>query len=195
MEVLDEMKAGNDEDNSMESKKIEMEQKKDIALVVHDNKKSVFYNAKMKIILITLSIFFLIIMPRDAFAFGEVFVVETNGTEYCGDFKNIMFGPRNNVNLWMNLLSETQIIFSFTPTFEPGTTFDMTVSTYLTSKTNAALVGRVSLENSSYATIQAMVFFDKFGTVKGMKGTLIQYGVLHPSCFSSGTFWTKNRIQ
>lgn len=149
----------------------------------------------MKILFITLSIFFLIIMPRHAFAFGEVFRVETSGTEHCGDFQYKMFGPRNNVNLWMNLLSETQIIFSFTPTFEPGTTFDMTVSTYLTSKANAALVGRVSLEDSSYATIQAMVFVDKFGTVKGMKGTLIQYGVLHPSCFSSGTFWTKNRIQ
>jgi hypothetical protein len=40
------MKAGNDEDNSMESKKIEMEQRKDIALVVHDNKKSVFIMRK-----------------------------------------------------------------------------------------------------------------------------------------------------
>jgi hypothetical protein len=46
LKVLDEMKAGNDEDNSMESKKIEMEQRKDIALVVHDNKKSVFIMRK-----------------------------------------------------------------------------------------------------------------------------------------------------
>ena len=139
---------------------------------------------------IALTIFFFLIVVGHAFALNEVFLFLINGTEYCGDFSHGGLGPRNT-DLWILIHSDTEMIVSFTPTFNPGTTFPLNGSTYLTGKKNAVFSGGVSFENNSYFTIQATLNLDKFNTVTFMKGRFIENGVLHPGCFSQGNFWTK----
>ncbi len=139
---------------------------------------------------IALTIFFFLIVVGHAFALDEVFLFLITGTEYCGDFSHGKFGPRNT-HLWIQIHSDTEMIVSFTHTFEPGTTFPLNGSTYLTGKTNAVFVGGVSFENHSYFTIQGILYFDKFNTLKLMKGRFIENGVLHPGCVSHGNFWTR----
>jgi hypothetical protein len=139
---------------------------------------------------IALTIFFFLIVVGHAFALNEVFLFLINGTEYCGDFSHGGLGQRNT-DLWILIHSDTEMIVSFTPTFNPGTTFPLNGSTYLTGKKNAVFSGGVSFENNSYFTIQATLNLDKFNTVTFMKGRFIENGVLHPGCFSQGNFWTK----
>jgi hypothetical protein len=139
---------------------------------------------------IALTIFFLLIVVGHALALDEVFLFLITGTEFCGDFSHEKFGPRNT-HLWIQILSDTEMIVSFTRTFEPGTTFLLNGSTHLTGKTNAVFTGGVSFENYSYFTVHGTLYFDKFNTLMLMKGRFIENGVLHPGCFSQGTFWTK----
>ena len=139
---------------------------------------------------IALTIFFLLIVVGHAFALDEVFLFLITGTEFCGDFTHEEFGPRNT-HLWIQIHSDTEMIVSFTRTFEPGTTFHLNGSTHLTGKTNAVFAGGVSFENYSYFTIQGTLYLDKFNTVTFMKGRFIENGVLDPGCFSQGNFWTK----
>ena len=138
---------------------------------------------------IALTIFFFLIVVGHALA-DEVFLFLITGTGYCGDFSHRGFGPRNT-HLWILIHSDTEMIVSFTPTFKPGTTFTLSGSTYLTGKKNAVFAGGVSFENHSYFTIQGTLYLDKFNTVTFMKGRFIENGVLDPSCFSQGNFWTK----
>jgi len=129
-----------------------------------------------------------------AFASGEIFRVETIGTEYCGDYNFAKFNASNNIDLWVHLMSKTEIIVSYTPNFQSGTTFSMHGQTYLTGKNKASFVGGVIFEDLSYITLQGTVIFDKLGTVKKMTGTFIQNGLFDLSCFSSGTFKTMERL-
>jgi hypothetical protein len=145
--------------------------------------------------LAVLMLIFVVFILAQAFAADEVFKVETSGTEYCGDYNSVKFNAKNNIDLWVHLLSKTEIIVSFTPNFESGTTFPMHGQTYLTGKNKGAFVGGVLFEDLSYITLQGTVIFDKFGTVKKMSGTFIQNGLFDLSCFSSGTFKTMERLQ
>lgn len=155
--------------------------------VTHVQKGTIYLGALR---VIALTIFIFLILVGHALALDEVFRFEIIGTEYCGDFSHRDLGPRNT-HLWIQIHSDTEMIVSFTPTFEPGTTFTLNGSTYLTGKTKAVFAGGVSFENHSYFTIQGTLYFDKFNTVKFMKGRFIENGVLHPGCFSHGNFWTK----
>jgi hypothetical protein len=83
-----------------------------------------------------LTIFFMAsfcLMTGNVLAVGEAFQIETSGTEYCGDFYSIKFNAKNNVNLWVYLQSESDIIVSFTPDFQSGTTFLISLFYYLVS--------------------------------------------------------------
>lgn len=145
----------------------------------------------MKTILIALII---ILLASNVFAIGEIFRVETVGTEYCGDYNYSRFTHDNNIDLWVYVVSENEILVSLTPYFEESTSFPMYGETYLTGKTSASFVGGVLFVDYSYATIQGTVKFDKNGTVKSLKGVFIQNGVIHPNCFSSGKFKTVERL-
>jgi len=144
--------------------------------------------------LITLIIFFFVIMAGHAFAFGEVFRVETSGTKYCGDYHYKMFGPRSKLDLRIQIISKTQIIF-FNSTFEFETTFAINGLTNLTDKDEAIFSVAVSFEDGSYASFIGSLHFDKFETVEFVKGRFIENNILHPGCFSSGIFWTTRRLE
>ena len=129
-----------------------------------------------------------------AHAFGEVFKIETSGTAYCGNFNAQGFNSGNNVDLWLFVVSDTELIVSLTPNFASGTTFPMFGHTYLTSSTGAAFVGGVLFVDGSFATIQGTAKFDKrTGAIASLNGTFVQSGVLDIDCFSSGKF-TSQRV-
>jgi hypothetical protein len=98
----------------------------------------------MKTLLISLTLL-LQLLPADAFAFGEIFKIESSGTEYCGDFNTQKFNAGNNLDTWIQLVSETEITASFTSNFVPGTTFPMAAQTYVINGVingnSAAVVG------------------------------------------------------
>ena len=143
--------------------------------------------------LIVLITFIVVFISAQAFALNEVFKIETSGTEYCGDYNAVKFNAKNNVDLWVFFQNETDGVISFTPNFQSGTTFPMAMSQYLISKTRASFTGIAYLEDQSFITIWGTTTIDKAGTVKALRGTFIQRGVLRQGCFSSGTF-SSNRI-
>ncbi|HEX2228144.1 MAG TPA: hypothetical protein VHM64_13475, partial [Candidatus Binatia bacterium] len=121
--------------------------------------------------------------------FGEIFKIETSGTEYCGDFDVVKFNANSNVDLWVQLVSESELTVSLTSNFAPGTTFPMFGQTYLTGPSSGGFVGGVLFVDGSYATIQGTARFDRrTGAVTNLTGTFIQNGVLELQCFSSGRF-------
>lgn len=144
----------------------------------------------------TLTLLLTLLLPTIAHAFpGEVFKIETTGTEYCGDFNNVKFNARNNVDLWVSLDSDTQVTVSLTPTFDVGTTFPMFGLFYLTKATAAAFVGGVLFEDGSYATMQGTATFSKStGEVSKLSGLFVQSEVLRLGCFSSGKFVSGPRL-
>ncbi len=132
---------------------------------------------------------FLWLTPALVYAFpGEIFKIETSGTEYCGDFSFQKFTAANNVDLWVQLDSDTQVTVSLTPNFAPGTTFPMVGFFYLTKSTSASFIGGVLFVDDSFATMQGTATFGKTGGVTKLAGTFVQSGVLRNGCFSSGTF-------
>jgi hypothetical protein len=140
-------------------------------------------------------IFFLLLRVGQAFAIGEIFRVEVSGTKYCGDFSSKRFGERSKLALRMQILSDTQIILSYDRVFEPRTTFIMNGSTYLISNSKAIVVIAESFEDGSHAAFQGTLYFDRSQTVIFAKGAFIEKDVLFPDCFSSGKFWTMERLQ
>lgn len=129
------------------------------------------------------------------FAIGEVFKIETSGTEYCGDFAFAKFGASNNIDLWVLIASNTELVVSMTPTFDNGTFFSMFGGAYLTSERTAAFVAGVLFEDGSYGTIQGIAKADRrTGDVASLSGTFIQNGIFDVGCFSSGKFKTTERL-
>jgi hypothetical protein len=135
-----------------------------------------------------------VVLPLSAYGFGEIFKIETSGTEYCDDFNALGFGSGNNIDLWVQVVSDSELTVSITQNFAPGTTFPMLGHTYLTGATGASFVGGVLFEDGSFATIQGTAKFDRrTGAIANLKGTFIQSGVFDINCFSSGKF-TSQRI-
>lgn len=133
-----------------------------------------------------------VMFPLKVYALGEVFKIETSGAEYCGDNDRAAFNAGNNIDLWVQVVSDEQLTVSFTPTFVAGTTFPLLGHTYLTGPTTAAFVGGVLFVDNSFATIQGTARFDRnTGGVTSLTGTFIQSGVLAANCFSSGKFTSK----
>lgn len=128
-------------------------------------------------------------LVTQAYAFGEVFRIETSGIEYCGDFDFAKFSASSAVPLWVRIDGETQLTVSLTPDFTPGTTFPMTGFYYLTRSNAASFIGGVLFDNGAYATIQGEARLDKnSGGVTQIGGVFVQNGVIFEGCFSSGRF-------
>jgi hypothetical protein len=129
------------------------------------------------------------------FAFGEIFKIETSGTEYCGDFDSQKFNAGNYIDLWIRVDGPTQMTVSFTTDFQQGTTFFVIGGFYLTSQTKAAFVGGQLFVDLSFVTFQGTATFDKkTGVIKSMSGTFIQDSVFSPGCFSVGKVKTVERL-
>lgn len=148
-----------------------------------------------KMTVLTVTCLVTLLLPLPAYPFGEIFKIETTGTEYCGDFDATKFNASNNVDLWVLVVSETEIEVSLTPNFAPGTTFTMEGHTYLTGQTTAAFVAGVLFNDGSFATFVGTAKFNKnTGEIKSMAGTFVQAGVLDVDCFSTGKAKTVQRL-
>jgi hypothetical protein len=146
----------------------------------------------MKSLLLVLAL--ILGVPAGVLGFNEIFKIETTGTEYCGNFNAQKFNGSSNVDLWVTVVSDTELTVSLTANFANGTTFPMYGHTYLTGTTSAAFVGGVLFEDGSFATIQGTAKFDKrTGAIANLSGTFVQSGVLDTECFSSGKF-TSQRV-
>ena len=142
---------------------------------------------------IILGIALIVCVPFKAFGLGEIFKIETTGTEFCGDFDVDKFNPKNNVDLWVQVVSDEELLVSRTSDFAPGTTFSMFGLTYLTSETTAAFVANAQFDDDSFATIRGTAQLNRStgAGVVSIKGTFIQSGVFETGCFSTGTFTSK----
>jgi hypothetical protein len=102
-----------------------------------------------------------VLLPLRAFAFGEIFKIETTGTQYCGHFDVTKFGATNNIDLWVLVVSDTELTVSFTPNFAAGTTFPMFGRSYQTGATSAEFIGGVLFVDNSFATIEGKAKFSR----------------------------------
>jgi hypothetical protein len=141
---------------------------------------------------IILGIALIVFVPFKAFGLGEIFKIETTGLEFCGDLDVHRFNPRNNVDLWVQVVSEEELLVSRTFNFAAGTTFSMFGLTYLTNETTAAFVANAVFDDDSFATIRGTARLNRnTGAVASLTGTFIQSGVFETGCFSTGTFTSK----
>ena len=129
-----------------------------------------------------------------AWAFGEIFKLETKGTDYCGDFDATNFDFGEGVPLWVRVDSDTELTLSMTPGFELESTFVMTGKNYARTSTGGAFVGSVLFEDGSWATIRGKWFSDTAGTLTKLKGKFIENMVFSDDCFSIGKFNTTDLL-
>jgi hypothetical protein len=112
---------------------------------------------------------------------------ESSGTEYCGDFNAVKFGASTNVDLWVFIASETELIVLLTPTFDDGTFFSMFGEAYLTGTMAAAFVAGVVFDDGSYGTIQGTAKGDRrTGAVASLSGDIYSIWRLQSRLFLGG---------
>jgi hypothetical protein len=101
----------------------------------------------------------------------------------------LSFNASNNIDLWVQVVSDTELTVSLTPNFAPGTTFPMFGRSYQTGTSTAEFIGGVLFVDDSFATIEGVARFDRrTGEIASLSGTFIQDSVLEVGCFSSGKF-------
>jgi hypothetical protein len=133
--------------------------------------------------------------PLDCFAAGEVFKLESSGTEYCGHFNVTKFSAKTDIDLWVRIDSTEQLTVSLSPYFEADLSFPLFGQTYDVASGKSAFIGGVAFDDGSYVTIQGTASWDKnTGAVKGLSGTFIQDSVFWIGCFSSGKVKTTVRL-
>jgi hypothetical protein len=136
-----------------------------------------------------------LITPSTAYSLGERFKVETTGTEYCADFDVTKLNAGNNVDLWVEVVSETELIVSTTADFQPGTTFQMLGLTYQTKLTTASFAATHSFANGGYITVHGIAKGSaRTGSIVSLSGTFIQHNMFDDNCFSAGKFKTVQRV-
>jgi len=146
----------------------------------------------MRSLLLALALAAPLLPTREALALGEIFKLDTNGTEYCGHLDARKFTPKNDVDIWVRVDSTELITASFTPTFDEGTTWPIFGFTYETGKGKSAFHGGVFFEDFGWLTMQGDATWDKnTGAIKSLSGTFIQSELLEIGCFASGKFSTK----
>ncbi len=149
----------------------------------------------MKRAIVAIVTVFLLAIAVDVFAFGEVFRIETSGTEYCGDFFFFKFNAKSNIDLWIKIVSNEESIIYFTPDLDPTSSLTINTTTYWKDFTRTALVGMYSSEDGGYLTVRGIIKFDKLGNIKRIKGTFIEYDtIIGLDCFSTGKFWSVEKL-
>jgi len=128
----------------------------------------------------------------EASAVGEVFKIETAGVQYCGDLIRSSFNARNNVDLYVRVVSPAEVDLDVTPLFQSSV--PLVGNSYLSSARKVAFTGSQTLVGGGYVSVIGTLNLDKVGTVKGGSGTFIQSDLLVPGCFSSGKWIATQRI-
>jgi hypothetical protein len=66
-------------------------------------------------------------VPGAVLGFDEIFKIETSGTEYCGDFSAQKFSGSSNVDLWVTVVSDTELTVSLHRTLPRAPRFQCSV--------------------------------------------------------------------
>ncbi len=132
------------------------------------------------------------ILPLQAFAGGELFKIEITGKKYCGDLDVTVNNPRNNVDLWVFIVSDQEFTVSTTADFAVNTTFTLLGETFTSGPSTEEFVGSLYRVDNSFATIQGTIRFNRLtGDVTSLTGTFTENSVLAPNCFSTGRFTSR----
>lgn len=115
---------------------------------------------------------------------GELFALQTTGTEYCPGSAPLRFTPSTDIPFFVRFDSETSVsAFVWSVGSAPDFTFDTQVDfistralsfnadNYLDSDNHMEVIGRIKL--------------DKYGVAKTLTGTFIRVGMTN-SCYSVG---------
>lgn len=138
--------------------------------------------------------FALAAIPSLAFAQGEIFKMETSGIEYCGDFDNAKFNAKNNVDLWVRIVDDTQWDVSFAPDFPDDLTFPVFGVTYFATQKKLAFSGSQFFDDGAYIAMAGTAALERSGVIKSASGTFIQDSLVFAGCFSSGKWKTTLRL-
>jgi len=131
-------------------------------------------------------------LPPAALAAGEVFKVETTGTEYCGDFDNSKFNANNNIDLYVKIVDGTEWDIDFSPLFE--TAIPVVGTSYYVKQRTVSFTGAQFFADNSFISMEGKLTLDAFGNVTRASGTFIQDSLVFVGCFSSGKWRTTQRL-
>ncbi len=132
-------------------------------------------------------------LPLSAFGAGEIFKIETTGTQYCGDFDNAKFNAKNNVDLYAKIVDGTEWDLGFSPLFE--TVIPVIGASYYVKPRTISFTGSQFFTDGSFISMEGKLTLDAFGNVKSAAGTFIQDSLVFVGCFSSGKWKTTQRFQ
>jgi hypothetical protein len=128
------------------------------------------------------------------FAVGEIFKVEATGTEYCSD-GYAKFNASNNLDLWIQMVSENEILVSTGQNFEPTERFTIHVTSYSMNSKQASYIGGAYVDDYTYIGMQGISKINKYGEITSSKGTFMWSNWFDDDCFASGKFKTVKRLQ
>lgn len=133
-------------------------------------------------------------MASSASAVGEVFKVEATGTQYCGPYSYVKFNASNNLDFWIRMVSDSEILVSLTPGFDTET-FTIYLTTYPMDSKKVSYIGGTYVDNYTYIGLQGISKIDKYGEIANTKGTFMWSNWFYDDCFASGKFKTVQRLQ
>lgn len=131
-------------------------------------------------------------VPGQAWAIGEIFKVETSGTEGCGDFDFTRFSSRTNVDIYVRVVAADRWDVSFSPLFD--TVIEVIGVTFFVKDRKIAFSGAQFFDDGSYIALQGTATLDANGFMKRASGTFIQDSTVFQGCFSSGKWKTTQRL-
>ena len=132
-------------------------------------------------------------MASSASAVGEVFKVEATGTQYCS-YGYAKFNASNNLDFWIQMVSDSEILVSLTPGFDTET-FTIYVTTYPMDAKKFSYMGGTYVDNYTYIGLQGISKINKYGEIASSKGTFMWSNWFYDDCFASGKFKTLQRLQ
>jgi hypothetical protein len=135
----------------------------------------------------------LIVRAPQAYALGEVFKVETAGIEYCGDLNHEGFSANNNIDLFVRIVSPTQLDLDVSPSFQSAV--PLIGTNYLASSNKVAFTASQTLSGGGFVTVFGTFTLDASGNVKRGTGRFTQSDLIFSGCFSTGKWKTTLRIQ
>jgi hypothetical protein len=116
-------------------------------------------------------------------AAGEVFKLNTSGTQYCRGFRPQVFGPSNDIDLWMRINGPTSAtVYDDAALISVVANLDVDCAIISSKK---AACSMFSGDASDHFAGVGTIIVDSFGLVKSIKGTYVRKGLLNP-CFSKG---------
>ncbi|MGZ8214071.1 MAG: hypothetical protein ACXWTP_06190 [Methylosarcina sp.] len=120
---------------------------------------------------------------------GEVFKLNSSGTQYCSGFSPSKFNASNDVDLWLHIDNDTQMtVYLDSGLTVPVFTFDATIDSYASNAAsfNAFYYG----DADNHFEAVGVLKFKKDGSAKSLNASFLRKGILN-SCYSKGTLTGK----